>query len=271
MTLSIAWIRKVNDCEELIIASDSRLNGGGAFWDQCPKIIQFPRSDSAISFAGNTLYTYPFLIQVSNAIQHYHRSQSRAMDLHDLKGHIINVINDIHDKISFTVPYLTKIKELGETEFILGGYSWVRRKFSFWKIHYDKHLGKFTYSTPKHLGNFGEIIFAGDQAKAGKEKLVDLLKKRNNNNLMDENISGFDLEPFEALTQLLSKSRLEDTIGGPPQIVKVYQHMNCRPLGVYWPNKQNGNPTVMGRTLFNNEDSDLWFIDPITLKTEKRT
>ncbi|MEY8755746.1 hypothetical protein AB9M93_14900 [Peribacillus frigoritolerans] len=271
MTLSIAWIRKINDCEELIIASDSRLNGGGAVWDQCPKIVLFPRSDSSISFAGNTLYTYPFLVQVSNAIQSYNRSQDRAMDLHDLRGHIISIINDISNKITITVPGLTKTEELKDTEFILGGYSWIRKKFSFWKIYYDLHLKKFVYNTPQYLGNFGEIIFAGDQAKAGKTALINLLKSRNNNNLINEVISGFNMEPFEILVDLLKQSKLEDTIGGPPQIVKVYQHMNCKPIGVYWPNKNEGKPTLMGRTLFKNEDSDFWFIDPSTLKTEKRT
>ncbi len=33
MTLSIACIRKTDKCEELVIASDSRLNGGGMIWD----------------------------------------------------------------------------------------------------------------------------------------------------------------------------------------------------------------------------------------------
>jgi hypothetical protein len=271
MTLSIAWIRKINGCEELIIASDSRLNGGGAIWDQCPKIVQFPRSDSAISFAGNTLYTYPFLMQVSNAIQSYNRSKERAMDLHDLRGHILKIINDIQSKIKITVGGLSKTEELLDTEFILGGYSWIQKKFSFWKIYYDKHLGQFIYTTPEEFGTFGEIIFAGDQGKAGKTELKNILSSRFNNNFMDTNISGFNMEPFEALVNLLLKSKSEDTIGGPPQMVKVYQHMNCKPFGVYWPNKATGKPTFMGRTLFNYEDSDYWFIDPATLKTERRT
>ena len=35
MTISVAWIRKIKDCEELIFVSDSRL-GGGDRWDECP-------------------------------------------------------------------------------------------------------------------------------------------------------------------------------------------------------------------------------------------
>ncbi len=44
------------------------------------------------------------------------------------------------------------------------------------------------------------------------------------------------MEPFEALVRLL-KRQIHDTIGGAPQMVKVYEHMNTKPIGVYWPQK----------------------------------
>ena len=39
MSIVVAWIRKVNNCEELVFISDSRLSGGQR-WDQCPKMIE---------------------------------------------------------------------------------------------------------------------------------------------------------------------------------------------------------------------------------------
>ena len=53
MTICIAWIRKVNNCEELVFASDSRLRYG-EYWDQCPKIMSFERQDCALAFAGQS-------------------------------------------------------------------------------------------------------------------------------------------------------------------------------------------------------------------------
>lgn len=45
MTLGIAWERVKGGVRELVIASDSRLSGGGRTWDGNPKILTLPRSD----------------------------------------------------------------------------------------------------------------------------------------------------------------------------------------------------------------------------------
>lgn len=62
MTVVVGWIREINDAQELIIASDSRLCGGYR-WDNCPKILTFPRNDCAIAFAGEVGYAYPLMMQ----------------------------------------------------------------------------------------------------------------------------------------------------------------------------------------------------------------
>ena len=45
--------------------------------------------------------------------------------------------------------------------------------------------------------------------------------------------------------------------------------MNSCPVGVYWPNKTDDfqNRTILGRRMFDYEDTLFWFIDPDTLKT----
>mgnify|MGYP000962023504 FL=1 len=67
MTISVAWVRSVGKSEELVFASDSRL-AFGARWDCCPKILALPRNDSAISFAGDTHYAYPVMLQAIAAV-----------------------------------------------------------------------------------------------------------------------------------------------------------------------------------------------------------
>lgn len=269
MTISIAWVRNVAGCEELIFASDSRLCGG-LRWDQVPKISTLPRSDTAISFAGSSFYTYPLMSQLAFAIDSYSRSKERAMDIHELRGHTLKIFNELHKPIKYD-GLLEKRTDLNDTQFILGGYSWIHKKFSLWKIHYsldseDKKNDQFVYESPYGFNNFGSIIFAGDQAKAAKEKLINLVRQKYGN---DFNRPGqefhWDWEPFEVIRDMLRASKHEDTIGGPPQLVKVYQHMTSRPIGVIW----EGSKTLLGRKLLEYEDCDFWFLDPDKLTTSR--
>ena len=64
MTLLTSWVRKRSDGnEELIIASDSRINSAGNL-DCAPKILPLPRGDAAIAFAGDTYFGYPLILQL---------------------------------------------------------------------------------------------------------------------------------------------------------------------------------------------------------------
>jgi hypothetical protein len=99
MTLTLAWLRKVGDTEELLIASDSRLRWGQA-WDACPKIFRTARGDAVLGFAGDTMYSYPLIIQATNHIALHHASLTRELDIHDLKGHLERVFNNMLNDIS---------------------------------------------------------------------------------------------------------------------------------------------------------------------------
>src|ERR1700743_3358333 len=92
MTLGMAWVRVVGGVRELVIASDSRLSGG-QYWDGNPKIMLLPRSDAVLSFAGQTRDAYPLMLQAYNAIKMYPLAEKRALDLADLKGHLVRVFD----------------------------------------------------------------------------------------------------------------------------------------------------------------------------------
>ena len=269
MTISIAWVRNVGGCEELLIASDSRLCGG-IRWDQCPKITTLPRSDTAICFAGSSFYTYPLMSQLAFAIDSYNRSKDRAMDIHDLRGHTLNIFNKLQASIRVEWP-INKRDEL----FILGGYSWVQKKFSLWKIHYsinptEPKQDKFVFASPAGFKNFGSIIFAGDKAEEARKRLINLLQQKYGNDFSKtENKFHWDWEPFEVIRDMLRESGPDDTIGGPPQLVKVYQHMTCKPIGVNWKYEGKEIKTLLGRTLLEYENCDFWFLDPDALVTSK--
>jgi hypothetical protein len=67
MTVVIAWVRKIRNCEELVFVSDSRLSGDGRNFDACPKILQL-RNDCAIAFAGYSGHGFPMMLQLALAI-----------------------------------------------------------------------------------------------------------------------------------------------------------------------------------------------------------
>lgn len=145
MTLLAAWIRKYNNTEELVIASDSRLRFGAA-WDCCPKILTLPRSDANLCFAGDTMYAYPIMLQIKNAIDMNDKARSRAMDITDLRGHILRVIEDMRNSI-YDLP--SGIDEYNATDFrfILAGYSWKFSTFKIWILQYQKDINRFSFRT----------------------------------------------------------------------------------------------------------------------------
>src|SRR5438874_13790554 len=92
MTISLAWVRKVGATTELIVASDSRLSFG-CRWDCCPKVLALPRGDAVFSFAGNTMYAYPVMLQAIAAVSQHPKLLGRGLDICDLKGHLLRMLN----------------------------------------------------------------------------------------------------------------------------------------------------------------------------------
>jgi hypothetical protein len=261
MTLAIAWVRDVKGCEELIFATDSRLSGGLRI-DCGPKIMVLPRSDSAVCFAGDTLYAYPFMMQMYSAIASYPKSLDRSLDIHDLRGHILNIFNQMRSSVTDYVDG----EQHPKVSFILGGYSWIRKAFSLWLINYDSKSESFSFDSARRWGRRIWLTGTKEYVKEARDRLNDLLRERNGFK------KPFDMEPFEILRDMLRehKGKRDAAIGGPPQVLKIYQHMNCRPLGVYWPNRKSGKVTIFGRTLLDYENTNYSIMDPDTLKRELR-
>jgi hypothetical protein len=106
------------------------------------------------------------------------------------------------------------------------------------------------------------VAFAGDYIHDAKEKLREILRAKGR-----LKVGGFDMEPLEVLREML-RSDQYPLIGGPIQLAKVYEHMNCLPFGVYWPSRVNGQITVLGRPLLDYEAVQVPILDPDTLETE---
>jgi hypothetical protein len=289
MTIAVTWVRTVGDCEELLFVSDSRVSGDGRIIDVCAKVITLPRSDCAISFAGYTGNAYPLLHQLAYAISAHGPLMRRGMDIRQLRGHALQIFNGMADGIQ--ADLLVRGAELASPDatFIFGGYSWVSKSFEFWQLAYDESLLRFKANTPlyaltnsrarklfwtvsgRHGGPnqcLGRIAFAGDQGAEAQLRLTNLLTTRfqeAEDSLIDS--WKFDMEPFEVVRDMLRDSSKATTIGGAPQILKVYQYMHTAPIGVYWPNRMSNRISFLGRSLLDYENIDYWVMDPDTLIT----
>ena len=257
MTLSVAWIRSVGAVEELVFASDSRLRGGQA-WDCCPNIMTLPRTDCLISFAGETSYAYPLMLQMIRSIEFYPPSLNRRTDIAVAKGHTLRVFNQMRGLIH-ELPVGDDNPGDPATLFLFGGFSWRRQDFRIWKLHYDQDIDKFTFRPTKSWKGQREgrkiVTFAGDAIDEAHERLVELLRRRRK-----LTTSGFNMEPFEVLRDMI-RSPDYPTIGGAPQVAKVYRYMRTQFFAVRWPDNI-GVPHALGRPALSYEKFETPIIDP---------
>jgi len=260
MTLSMAWIRTVASQNELVFASDSRLSGGSD-WDCCPKIILLPRTDCLISFAGATLDAYPMILQFRNWLDIHPSARNRSLDIKDLKKRMRLVFNDMRLFIS-DLPKGQAAPDPPDCEVIFGGWSWKALKFLAWRFRYVPSRGIMDFEplgSGIKIAKDHPIVFAGTRSAVDKarEMIIALLQSRNR----FRQGPYFDMEPFEVLSDIIRSEEFAD-VGGPPQVIKVYQHGNCQPFAVRWAMPHGRDLTVLGRPLFPTEQQRLPVIDP---------
>ena len=252
MTIGIAWVGTRRDGREhLFLASDSRVRGGHRL-DACPKILTLPRSDCGICFAGTTVATYPLMLQVTHAIAAHEPARERSLDISKVKIHVLRVISDLIERFEdLAEPFTHK-----DVEFLFGGYSWLTKEFRLWSIHYQlkkPHFQAREALTFHH--RLQKVAFIGDWGKTFQASLARKLSEHADGGKVY-------LEPLQLLAERLLDADPNGTIGGPPQIVRITQHMNTRPLCVRWKDED----TLFGRPLFEYENTDYWIIDPFTGK-----
>lgn len=251
MTLIAAWVRNVADTHELVMAADSRLSGGSPErWDACPKVLTLPRTDAVLAFAGVTELAYPALLQMSRAIETHPGMTERRFDVTQLPALFVDILNQLISLVR-TDSVESLHDSLAQTFFVLGGYSWKYQQFRIWNFvwrdprrGYEKVLHR-TEGSRKYRQNF---LFVGDHAEAARNSLLDVLTSGHTR----ERSIGLDMEPLGVLERYINDKRL-DEIGGAPQVVKVYRHMNVEPFAVMWPRGKNAQPTFAGRPLLDYE------------------
>ena len=229
--------------EELVVASDSRLRPFG--WDAAPKIVPLPRDDCVIAFAGGTFYAYPMILQVVNTVTSWAKAENRGQPLEELKGHLLRVLNRMLDEVTDppTQP------DVPDAFFLFAGFSWKSQKFLLWTLHFDAHLGRFTFrpATRWKGGNTAKVLaLVGDELDEAKRRLTELL--RASGKLKG---GGFDMKPLQVLVEMVDSTAFQ-SIGGPVQVVKVYRHLQV----VLFVVERNGVRSLLGRPLLDDERPD---------------
>ncbi|MDH0759177.1 MULTISPECIES: hypothetical protein [Pseudomonas] len=260
MTLVVAWTRKTHTGRELWMLSDSRLSGG-KIWDYGPKIFGIGRSDTIIAFAGDTSWTYPLIAQISSYVESFINLRDRVVDVADLCKQIIQMLND---SLSFVKDTAHPSMAIPACSFIFAGYSARRKDFFVRRIEFRSKSKKFVATPPKTYGR--ELVaYVGDEepVKATVRRVSEILKQSRVKR------PKLDMVPAVAFFEVLSSGKFRD-IGGAPQVTKVYEHMNIRHFGVYWPpNVSNEEQEIFlrGRLLKTHEVLDHpWVYDPVLAK-----
>jgi hypothetical protein len=223
MTLLTAFLRTNGRMQELVVASDSRLSGNGQRTDHSQKVFTLPRSDALLAFAGDTQYAYPLLMQLIASIDYFAPSRERRLPLGHLQAHTLRVFQQSYDAIHGFGGGRTRPLDPPDNFFLFGGYDWETTVFKVWLLHFDRLTNRFRYNRAISTGTH-QYIFVGDNTDAVKHaynRTGRLLGTRRRSRV------DIDMEPFTALLEICG-DRTFDTIGGVPQIGKVYKHLNSQ-------------------------------------------
>jgi hypothetical protein len=174
------------------------------------------------------------------------------MDISRVKDHLLRVFTDLIRALKDAVTPITS----SDAQFIFAGYSWMRKDFRIWTIYYsEKEKAFFAKEAKSFHPRLPKVTFIGDWARTLRSRIAKNLGQSKETNQLY-------LEPLKHLSELLASAEKTDSVGGPPQLIRITQHMNTRPLCVRW----QGQDTLLGRPLFGYENTDYWIVDPFTGK-----
>lgn len=253
MTLCVAWIRKVNDKEELIFATDSCLSGGER-WHSGVKLFELPRRDCLICFAGETTRTYPLILNLISSIKFDEHLSNTHIDIKEVLGYLTNLFTELCNSITNYAPQPFE-EALGEFNFLFGGWSWQDADFKLWELRYVHQMKAFVHDEVNKEIMFHKFI--GDNIDNAEELLkTEIL---DNGKVFHRN---FDMEPFKVLLKMIREGEY-DSIDGAIQLAKIHAPGTTEFLGVYWPSI-DGKKTFLGKDVTYDSNPAVKFIDPDT-------
>jgi hypothetical protein len=216
-----------------------------------------------MSFAGSTDVAYPMMLQLANSIAFYPPSAERRLDLAQLSGHALRLFNQMRGLVNG--PFAVGHDEPGPPGalFVLGGYSWRYQAFFAWSFSFGEGVFASTRVVRGWPGRSGwRFHFSGDTdvVEHARERTFTLLRAPGRERIYED---GLDMEPFEVLRDVIREQRFE-SVGGAPQLGKVYRHLNTQFFGVEW----DGGLSVAGRPALPDERAFVPVLDPDNLELQ---
>ena len=253
MTLCVAWIRQVEDTEELVFATDSCLSMGER-WESGVKLFELPRKDCLICFAGDTKRTYPLILNLISSIKFDEHLANPHTDISDVLEYLSNLFTSLCNSIT---EYGTQqFKDLlGEFQFMFGGWSWKANEFKVWQLQYSFETSAFIHTQVSNDKMF--FSFIGDDLEKAEALLTQEL--HDNGKTFAR---YFDMEPFKVLLEMIRKKE-HDSIRGAIQIAKIHPPGITEFFGVMWPSIK-GKKTFLGKDVNFDNNPAVKFIDPDT-------
>lgn len=230
MTLVAIWARRNSTLSELVAISDSRLSGGES-WDRCPKLVPLPRPATAIAMSGDATTAYAFLLQAMNACLLLDGNEAGRTDIQYLARKLRDLYADSRREVG-DLPAGQSKADVPVLDVVLFGWSWRRLRFEAYSYTYDK-TGTLVMNTVRDLDDskaYG-VYFAGDASGEASAILRSILKEKDAPRPMrghpqaaeQARNANLDWEPLEVLQRLIEDPKIR-TVGGVPQILKIYQY-----------------------------------------------
>jgi len=191
---------------------------------------------------------------MSAAIAAHEPARERNLDVIELKRHLLRVLTDTINSVKDAAePFASE-----DAQLILGGYSWRTKEFQLWTMYYEERSKRFRARDSVKFHRFlPKAVFVGDKAKAYRSELW---------NALERSRGPVQMQPLKTLAAMLAEAKLEDSIGGAPQVARIGPHMNSRHMTVLWGKDRDRH--LLGRKLFAYENCDYWGIDPFSGSTE---
>lgn len=231
--------------------------------DLRPGQTQHDSLDATFIFAGFSWKVQKFVIWLLT----YNTEENKfiVLNLDKIKSnnkkeikYIKNKINCYEKHINNCQKYLSEILDKNSENYIF----------------YENKINEFQEEIKKekenlYLCNLNDIIYSnnilliGDNELEAKQQIVSKIKFNNINNKIN-------YEPFEVLRDFC-RDDTKHHIGGSPQIIKIYKHLNTMPYIMFWPNKKSQKRSLFGRPLMNFENPNYMTFDPDKLVAEDFT
>ena len=253
MTLCVAWLREINDEQELVFATDSCLSGGER-WHSGVKLFELPRRDCLICFAGETRRTYPLILNLITSIKFDEYLSNTHTDITEVLDYLTRSFTSLcHSITDYGTQQFKNV--LGDFQFLFGGWSWKANAFKLWKLEYNHELGEFVHDET----NSDDMLFTfiGDELNRANESLTKEL-------ISNKKVTSrrFDMEPLKVLVQMIRNADYSN-IDGAIQIARIHPPGSTEFLGIYWPSI-SGKKTFLGKEVSTENNPAVKFVDPDT-------